>query len=230
MSQQLSLNIHLNSQATLEDFCWRANTLIQQTLTNFIGGEGERYIYLWGNKGSGKSHLLQACCHAFALSGTSIYLPLPQIKEWGPEALDGIENQDLICLDDIQSIAHDRPWEEAVFHLYNRIRDRDTGLLLISGENPPSGLALTLPDLRSRLSAGLVLHIQDMSDEDKLASLKNHAQQRGFEMSEGVGQYLIARCSRNMHDLIACLDQLDEASLSAQRKITIPFVREVLGF
>lgn len=230
MSQQLSLNIQLNTQATLHDFCWQANPLLQQSLLAFIEGHGERYIYLWGNKGCGKSHLLQACCHGLHLPQTSVYLPLEQVKDWGPEALDGMENQDLICLDDIQIIARQPAWEERLFHLYNRIRDQDRGLLLISGDNPPAGLGIALPDLRSRLSAGLVLHIQDMRDEDKLASLKKHARQRGFELSDSVGQYLIARCSRNMHDLIACLDQLDAASLAAKRKITIPFVREVLGF
>ncbi|MGL1489135.1 hypothetical protein ACSTJG_25265, partial [Vibrio parahaemolyticus] len=84
-----------------------------------LAGEGEYLFYLWGSTGSGKSHLLQACCQALNNKAT-IYLPLQILKEWGPESIDNLEEQALIAIDDIDAIAFDKAWEEALFHLYNK--------------------------------------------------------------------------------------------------------------
>lgn len=229
MSRQLALAIQLNNDATLDDFCWSDNALLHQQLQHALSGTGERLIYLWGNAGSGKSHLLQACCQAVSANQSAIYLPLQTLKEWGPDVLEGIDEQTWISVDDLDAIATDPVWEEALFHLYNRVRDNGQTTLIISGKYPPSNMPINLPDLRSRLSWGLVIQLNELRDEDKINTLKLHAQKRGFELPTSVGQFLLKRCARNMHDLNALLNHLDEASLIAQRKITIPFVKEVLG-
>ena len=229
MSRQLPLAVQLNDEATLADFCWGNNALLQQQILHALSGQGERLIYLWGIEGSGKSHLLQACCQAFSAYQSAIYLPLHSLKEWGPDILEDLDEQTWIGIDDLDAIAGDPIWEEALFHLYNRVRDNEKTTLIISGKLPPANMSIRLPDLRSRLSWGLVMQLNELNDEDKINTLKWHAKKRGLELPTSVGQFLLNRCARNMHDLNALLNRLDEASLIAQRKITIPFVKEVLG-
>lgn len=228
MNKQLALAIQLNDEATLSDFNWQQNGLLQQEIDWLLRFKGDKLLYLWGTQGSGKSHLLQACCQAMSLTQSAIYLPLALLKEWGPQAIEGIEEQSLVCIDDIHLIAHDAAWEEALFHLYNKIKDSEKNLLIISGNQPPAQLPISLPDLRSRLGWGLVMQVNELEDEAKIHTLKVHALKRGFDLPDSVGQFLLNRCSRNMHDLHQLLNQLDDASLQAHRKITIPFVKDTL--
>lgn len=229
MNRQLALAVKLNDEATLADFCWGDNTLLQQQLHNTLNSAGERFIYIWGASGSGKSHLLQACCQALSDNQSAIYLPLRILKEWGPQVIDGIEEQALICIDDIETIASNPNWEEALFYLYNRVRDNEQTTLIITSNCAPMQSPLQLLDLRSRLSWGLVFQLNELSDPHKINTLQLHAHKRGFELPTSVGQFLINRCARNMHDLHILLNRLDDASLMAQRKITIPFVKYTLG-
>lgn len=228
MNRQLALAIQLNDEATLADFCWSSNALLEQAIHNSLRGDGERLYYLWGVEGSGKTHLLQACCQAIANNASAIYLPLNILREWGPESIEDLGEQHLIALDDIDSIAGDKQWEEAIFHLFNRVRDNGETILLISAQSPLSALSIKLADLKSRLAWGLVVQINELGDEDKIKTLQQYAKKRGFDLPTAVGQFLINRCARNMHDLHKILDHLDRASLAAQRKITVPFVKMVL--
>ncbi len=229
MSYQLPLAIQLNDEATLADFCWGDNALLQQQLHLALHGAGERFFYLWGHAGTGKSHLLQACCQAVEANQSAIYLPLETLKEWGPDVLEGMDEQALICIDDLDAVATLSVWEEALFHLYNRVRDNGHTRLIMAGTLSPVTMPIRLPDLRSRLSGGLVIQLHELRDDDKIKTLKLHANKRGFELPTSVAQFLLNRSARNMHDLNTLLNRLDEASLIAQRKITIPFVKTVLG-
>lgn len=234
MNRQLALNLPINIEATFENFCWHANPLLKDQIETSLELKEhplvkEPFIYIWGISGSGKSHLLQACCQVLNQRASSIYLPLRLLKDWGAEVIEGIEEQSLICLDDIEAIAQDKSWEEALFHLYNRIRSHENTTLIITGNVAPTQLPIMLPDLISRLSWGLTMELHELCDEDKIHTLQLQANKRGFRLSNSVAQFLINRCSRNMHDLHQLLDQLDEASLRAQRKITIPFVKETLA-
>lgn len=229
MIQQLPLAVHLNLEATLTDFCWGSNTLLQQQLTHSLQQDGERFLYLWGETGCGKSHLLQGACHATGQHGRSCaYVPLKMLNEWGPESIEGLEEQALIAIDDIDTVAHNRAWEEALFHLYNRVRDNGKTILLIAGKQAPTACAIQLPDLRSRLAWGLIFQLHELNDELKIETLQQQAQKRGFHLPDNAAFFLINRCTRKMHALQQILDQLDHASLAAQRKITIPFIKSVL--
>lgn len=228
MNTQLALAIQLNDEATLVDFNWSNNSLLKQQLNKTLALKEDRLLYLWGSTGSGKSHLLQACCQEINLTQSAIYLPLSLLKEWGPQTIEGLEDQDLICIDDLEAIAEDPEWEEAIFHLYNKIRDMDKSILIIASKQSPRTIPIKLADLRSRLSWGLVIHLLELEDKDKIETLKLHALKRGFDLPLSVGQFLLNRCSRNMHDLHILLNRLDNASLAAQRKITIPFVKNIL--
>ncbi len=229
MNSQLPLAVQLNDHATLADFCWKQNQLLQNTLLQMIANQGERFFYIWGAVGSGKSHILQACCQAVAAQERSvIYLPLSVLKEWGPEVLDGVNDHHLVAIDDIETVAGEIEWEQALFHLYNRIRDQAHGVCMMTSSLPVVDSALKLADLRSRLTWGLVIQLHGLDDDDKIDVLQSRAQKRGFELSKQVCQYLLNHCARNMHDLLQLLNQLDNASLAAQRKITIPFVKNTL--
>ena len=229
MNQQLALSIQLNEEATFADFCWDGNALLREQLQRTLSGDGERLIYLWGVAGCGKSHVLQACCQHVGRDKPAIYLPLKTLQACGPDIMDGLDKQALLCIDELDVIAADPRWEEALFHLYNRIRDHDQTVLIFAGQHPPRGTSIQLPDLRSRLSASLVIQLQELSDDSKVDTLCLQANKRGLELSKSAAHFLVSRCARNMHDLHALLDHLDQASWVLQRKLTIPFIKTTLA-
>ncbi len=190
--------------------------------------DAERYLFVWGNASVGKSHLLQAACQQSAENHHAVaYLPMMELAELGGEIFAGLEHMALVCIDDVQRIAGDAQWEEALFHLYNRMRDAG-GILLLSADVAPSALKTTLPDLQSRLAWGPVLQLGELDDVGKIAALQLRAKGRGFDLPDEVAQFLIRRSARDMGSLFALLDRLDEASLVQQRKLTIPFVRGLI--
>jgi DnaA family protein len=130
-------------------------------------------------------------------------------------------------LDDVHCIGGSAEWEEAIFHLFNRLSEHKTRLI-VGSTVLPSHLTLRLPDLISRLSWGLVMQLQELTDDEKMCALQHRARQRGFALPAEVARYLLQRCPRDMHALYAVLDRLDYASLAEQRRLTIPFVRDYL--
>lgn len=234
MPRQLPLNIRLRDEATFDNF-WvgesTANVSLVAALRALAGpGTGEPFLYLWGRTGSGRSHLLQAACHGAREQGLqSQYLPLAELAEAEPAALlEGLEEVDLLCLDDLQQVLGQRPWDEALFHLYNRLRERQGRLVLAAGSAPRELPLQVLADLRSRLAATAVYRVQPLDDGEKALALQWRARRRGLEMSDEVALYILQRGSREPRDLFDCLEQLDRLSLAEKRRLTIPFVRAAL--
>ena len=231
--QQLSLGVSLNDDATFENFyapVTTHNAMLVEGLRQLVAGTGEQFIYLWGAPGCGLTHLLQAACHEAQTLGLSMqYLPLRDLVGYAPEDLfNGLETLDLVCLDCLPSVAGRPDWELAIFNLYNRLRDANKKLL-VAAEHSPRELALNLEDLRSRLQWGLTYQVQSLTDQDKQQALQLRARARGLELSDEVAQYIIQRLPRDTNELFWQLQRLDHASLSEQRKLTIPFVKKVLG-
>ena len=199
---------------------------VQQAATGAV--DAEQFLFLWGAVGTGKSHLLQAACQQAAEHQNIVaYLPMLELADLSPEIFDGLEQMSLVCIDDVQRIAGQTEWEEALFHFYNRVRDAG-GRLLVTADVAPSALPLTLADLQSRLAWGPVLQLGELDDAGKIAALQLRAKGRGFDLPDEVAQFLMRRSVRDMGSLFALLDRLDEASLVQQRKLTIPFVRKLV--
>ncbi len=229
---QLSLGMRLRDDATFANYYPGANAVTLGYVEHACEVEDQwmdGVLYIWGASGVGRSHLLQAAClRVEERGGRALYLPLADLAEHGPQLLDNVEFCDLVCLDDIQAVLGQAHWEEALFHAFNRMRDAGKQLL-IAADASPRKLPIKLADLQSRLSLALVFHLRELSDDDKLRALQLRASRRGLQLPDDVGRFLLARSVRSMTVLFDTLEQLDTASLQAQRKLTIPFLKEALG-
>jgi len=229
MATQLPLNIELNDSQSFENYYSGPNQSIVDYFKQLLVADCEQYIYIWGSEGAGKSHLLQALCRYFSVSGNAaFYLPLKDKQDYTEEVLVNLENMALVVIDDIDQIVGDAVWEEALFHFYNRVKDSQASHLILSGNAAPDKSGICLADLTSRLLWGMVFHLKVLSDQDKLIALQKRAHFRGLELSDDVAGYLLRNCPRDLPYLFSLLDKLDQASLVAQRKLTIPFVKTLI--
>lgn len=233
--EQLALDIELRDDATFESFYVGRNQeayLAALEIANQgkgIANHKTHFVYLFGKRGVGRSHLLQAACHHARRMGTSaIYIPLEQINELSAHYMRGLENINLICIDDIQLMMGKEDWEEAFFHLFNQIQQQKS-YLLVGADASPLYINIQLPDLKSRLSLGVAYHLEELEDDQKIEALMMRAHARGLELSRNVGQFLLSHCPRNMTKLFSTLEILDKASLMQQRRLTVPFIKEVLS-
>ncbi len=230
---QLPLSVRLRDDATFANYYPGANAAALgyvERLCEAEAGWAESLIYLWGHDGVGRSHLLQAACLRFEqFEERTIYLPMADLVQYGPEIFDDLEQCELVCIDDLDVLVGKREWEEGLFHLFNRLRDTGRRLLLAASKSPRE-LQVKLPDLKSRLTMALIFQLHGLSDEDKLRALQLRASRRGLHLTDEVGRFILNRGSRSMNSLFDLLEQLDRASLQAQRKLTIPFLKETLGW
>lgn len=221
--QQLSLGVRLHARATHDTFLWPRDSAVAAALRAFAQRTGPRMLWLHGPAGSGKSHLLQAMC---AEQPGSAYLPLGLLAGAGPGVLEGAESLPLLAVDDVQAVAGDAAWEEALFRLYNEA-DLARIQVLFAASGPAGSLPLRLPDLRSRLQSLLDLPLPVLDDDLQVEALRLHASRRGMDLPVEAAQYLQRRLPRDMATLVAALDRLDAASLREQRRLTVPFIRQV---
>ncbi|MFT5605592.1 MAG: DnaA family protein [Paracoccaceae bacterium] len=232
MSEQLPLGLGPDKSLRFANFHTLApNRLLVNQLCLQALGEGEQWVYVHGARESGRSHLLQASCQAAAEAGLrTAYLPLKELLEFPPqELLSGVEQLHLLCIDDLEQIAGNGLWEEALFHSYNRMMLSGSAMLIAAAE-PAATLAVVLPDLRSRLSSFSVYQLRGLQDEEKMAALRFRAECLGMELGQDIVEYLYHRTSRNLESLFACLEQLDRESLRQKRALTKPFVKQVMGW
>lgn len=228
-SGQLPLGVSFRESAVFDDFLPGENARTLGALRHALARLDEQMLYIWGAPGSGLSHLLQASVHELQGQGLEVvYLPLEECLEYGPEALDNLDDVDALVLDDIDAIAGKPDWEETLFHLYNRLRDSGR-ILLVSSHHSPLHLDLSLPDLKSRLGWGLTFQIQPLNDEQKLDWLIWKARRRGLVLEPDVAAFVINRVARSMQNLVDAFELLDQRSLAEQRRLTIPFIKQVLG-
>jgi len=211
---QLLLDIVPGWQPTLDNFVVGRNQELLSALRHALAGSSERSIYLWGESGSGKSHLLQACVHAArdqSLNSVYVHGSVPECSA-------------VVAVDDVEELGDASQIE--LFNLYNLMRDNG-GMLMVSGKESPLHLKLR-DDLRTRLGWGLVYQVHGLSDEEKAQALEKHALSRGFVLRPEVAQYLLRHGRRDLPSLMVALDAMDEYSLRLHRPPTVPLLKELL--
>ncbi len=214
---QLVLDLTPPPSPAFDHFIAEHNRQITAALTDPLG---ERFIYLWGEPGVGKTHLLQHWVeHAHATGRAAIYLDArtEHLPDFAREAR-------CVAVDHVDDLAPDD--QIVLFSIFNSLKEGD-GQLLTAGREPPQHLKLR-DDLRTRLGWGLVFQVQAMDDNDKLAALRHHATMRMVDIPDDVFAYLITHWRRDMASLIAMIDALDHYSLALRRPITVPFVKNIL--
>ncbi|XKM14646.1 DnaA inactivator Hda [Orbaceae bacterium ac157xtp] len=226
--QQLTLPISLPDSETFASFYTGDNLLLVNYLKEILNKSGFYSLYYWSKVSAGRTHLLYAACYELSLSNKPIcYIPLNQYKIFTPEILLGLEQYDLVCLDDVDKIVGNKIWEEAIFDLFNRLMENNKTKLLITGNASPKQLNFTLPDLASRLEWGQVYQLKELNDDEKLKALQLRASLKGFDLPTEVGHFLLKRVDREMRTLYPLLEQLDKATITEQRKLTIPFIKTI---
>lgn len=225
---QLALPLAIKDKPGFDQFVVGGNVETVELLKLMVRGARQCRLYLWGSIGSGISHLLQACCILADGIGRAVaYIPLREYPQLTPALLEGLDRMELVCVDDIDAITGHEEWEQALFHLYNRLRDNNINLIMGAHTNPRS-LDFHLADLKSRLVWDLVYHVKPPIDVDKVEALQRRAHARGFKLPVEVAEFLVNRVKRDMPNLIDQLDKLEQATLSEQRRLTIPFVKTFL--
>lgn len=226
-SPQIPLQLEPRRDSRFEDFVSGPNHAVVEALKHMPAEPGSS-IFLFGDEGSGKTHLLNALCYETReRQGRAFYLTLKRLPKDAIASLQGLEKLDLVCVDDLHVIAGDEAWEEALFHCFNRIREAN-GRLLVSSRKRLSALDIGLPDLASRLAWGLRLPLLPLADNDKLAVIDLHSNALGLSLPEDVQQYLLKHHDRSMTSLIQTVENLHQAALTNKRRITVPLAREVL--
>ncbi|RUO38524.1 DnaA regulatory inactivator Hda [Aliidiomarina shirensis] len=233
--QQLPLPVQLPDHAQFSNFVLGDNAQAHAHLARLPEATWQpqdQFTLLFGGSGRGKTHLLCALCEAFADAGrSSIYLPLSELANpQAVAALNGIESYDVIALDDIHAVIAIPEWANALFALFNRVTDKRDSYLVCTSLQSTARLPIALPDLRSRLQLAVSFHLKTLSDSEKVQAMQQHAKARGLELAADVGEYMMHRLSRDMHQLMSVLDELDKASMARQRRLTLPFIKQVLEF
>jgi len=226
--QQLPLGVRLPDRAVFASFLPARNHQAVEHLTQMADARMAGTAWLCGPYGAGKTHLLQAVCAQASTRMSAGYVPLRDLSGLGVEVLDGLRQLDCLCLDDIDQVVGRIDWERTLFGVYREIEDGG-GRLIVSAATPPALLQWALPDLGSRFSASAVFQLRVLDETEQQAALQLRARLRGFELPEETCRWLQRRYPRDMHKLYELLDTLDEAALVAQRRLTVPFIREVLG-
>lgn len=227
MNPQLPLVLRWPRRQRFEHFHVGDNAAALDAVRTLAIEPGAPWIYLHGASGSGRSHLLLAACQAATAAGRRAqYLPLAAMREHAT-ALRGVVGSELLALDDLGAIGGDHEAEHALFDLYNRTR-ADGNALLFAADATPTQLGIALPDLRSRLGACTQFALKSLDDDERRVVLKAQAASRGIELDDSVLDWLFARYVRDLGALLDLLDRLDQASLAAQRRITVPFLRNFL--
>ena len=214
--QQLLLELAPTPAPTLDNFVPGRNSLALQALRDIAQGEtSERFVYLWGEPGSGRSHLLRGLAQAAAGRKALYASAVPEASPDGDRVL---------AMDNVHALAPEA--QVRLFDLYNSAR-AGSGALVASGDAAPGQLALR-EDLRSRLAWGLAFQLHPLSDEEKAAALRGHAHARSMALGEESIAYLLKHARRDMASLIGILDALDRYSLEHKRPVTLPLLRDAL--
>jgi len=226
--RQLPLGVRLRDRAVFDSFIVGDNAEAVDHLRSVAQGTRHGVTWLHGLPEAGRTHLLQATCVAAAAPGGAGYVPLADFSHGDRSVLEGWSEASVLCLDDLDRIAGRPDWEASLFRLHREFEER-TASLVIAAAQAPTEIAWSLADLGSRFAAATVLRVRELDENQRLDALRMRARLRGVELPDETLHYLRLRVPRDMRTLNAVLDHLDDAALEQQRRLTVPFVRKVLG-
>lgn len=232
--QQLPLAVQLPDDETFCTFLVGDNDTLLSWLEALPEAEhplkrSQQLTWLSGTHGVGKSHLLHSVIAAVEQQQRIVYLPLRELSRVDATAvLQGIDQADVICLDDIDAVTAEQSWNFELFSLINRVTDSESTRLIMTAQQSAAQTEVLLPDLQSRFQWSTAFQVQALTDDDKVDALILRAQWRGLELPKDVAAFMTQRLGRSMRDLMQALNELDKASITFQRRLTIPFVKQVL--
>ncbi len=228
--QQIPLPIRLDTRATMDNYIAGTNLQAVNCLSDLLEQSADIQVFIWSRAGRGKTHLLQALSRLAGDNNQPVaYLPMAQFQDADPQILDNLDQLKLVCIDDVDKVSDKSDWAEALFHLINRCRAKPCPLVFTASENPQS-MSVALPDLASRFLWGQVFQLKPLEDDDLARFLSTRSTERGLDMPVEVLRYLLQRSRRDVGELLKQVEKLDEEALVRQRRITVPFTKEVLGF
>ena len=222
---QLALPLQLADHAVFASYLDSGNETLVATLLAIANGADLHGCWLWGSAATGKTHLLQAVCAA--AGDRSAYVPLSMLADAGPQVLEGLENRELVCIDDMQHVVGRPDWESALFNLCNQVNDAG-GQLLVAANSTPRECPIVLADLQSRLARLPVFQVHTLGEPERAKALQLRSRHRGLDLPDDTARYLLKRSRRDMASLYELLDRLDREALRSKRRLTIPFARTVL--
>jgi len=226
---QLALPLRLEDHAEFGTLVPGRNAAAVAHVRMLSTGRTGETLWLWGPRGVGKSHLLQAACReADAVGQRAMYVPFAAGLDLRPDVLAGLDALDFLALDGLDAVAGRADWERALFDVLNEFHARGKKLLL-AASNAPAALGFALADLASRAAGATIYRLHPLDDDEQIDALNLHARNRGFELEPAAARFLQARVERDMTALCGWLHRLDAASLAARRRITIPFIRDSLA-
>lgn len=224
---QLPLGLRFPAHQRFEQYVAGENAAAVAALESSLADSSAPWVFLAGGEGAGKTHLLIAACQVDP-SRRAQYLPLAALGGAAEQALEALEDFDLVCIDDVQAIAGHRGAEIALFDVFNRARAQHA-TLAFAARQLPGHLPLVLPDLASRLASCSRFALKPLGDAERRDVLKARALQRGFELDDAVLDFLFRRYPRDLGALLELLERLDRESLAHQRRVTVPFLRRIMG-
>jgi DnaA family protein len=225
--RQLPLSVRIPDRAVFATYLLARNVQAVEHLTLVASGHRVETTWLCGPLGTGKTHLLQAVCVQASETKQAAYFPMREFVSLGVGVLEELPPFDCLCLDDVDAITGNREWERALFGALIEMQERGARLVM-SAEAPPALIQWALPDLGSRCAASAVFQLRVLDEQEQQDALKLRARVRGVELPDETARWLLRRFPRDMRTLYDLLDALDEASLVAQRRLTVPFIRSVL--
>ena len=225
--RQIPLGLRLPDRASFASFLGARNLEALEHARRVAAGEVTGLSWYFGPEGVGKTHLLQAICAAASERVRAGYLPLAEVAALGVGVLEGLPALDCLCVDDLERVVGRLEWEQALFGVLRELGEHG-GTCVMAAVSAPALLPWALADLGSRCGAGALMPLRPMDEAEQGEALKLRARLRGFELPDETLHWLLRRFPRDMGSLYALLDALDEAALVAQRRLTIPFIREVL--
>ena len=223
---QLALPLKLQDHAVFESFLPAGNEALVAYLQDTVATAKTAGGWIRGAQATGKTHLLQAVCER--AGDKAQFLPVTDFVDTGPAILDGLANRQFLCLDDVDAVSGDADWALGLFSLYNALADAG-GVLLCSAASAPRDCGFGLADLVSRFSQLPTFNLHPLDESERIQALQLRARHRGLDLPTESAGYLLNRSTRDMTSLYALLDKLDAEAMIAKRRLTIPFVKEVLG-